>query len=66
MKDGARGQGVKYPLVIGLSNEHLLYTASPADFPVGGYEVDNTVYGITEAAIVIGEQEMLMQRLFAQ
>lgn len=64
MKDGARGQGVKYPLVVGLANEHLLYTASPADFPVGGYEVDNTIYGIYEAAVLIGEQEMIMRRLF--
>ena len=66
MKDGARGQGVKYPLVVGLANDHRLYTASPDDFTEGGYEVDSTVYGITEAAILIGEQELLMRKLFAE
>ena len=65
MKEGARGQGVKYPLVVGLANEHMLYTASPYDFPDGGYEVENTVYGPTEAAILIGEELMIMNRLFA-
>lgn len=66
MKDGARAQGVKYPLVVGLANDHRLYAAAPEDFAEGGYEPDSTVYGITEAAILIGEQEMLMRKLFME
>jgi hypothetical protein len=63
MKNGARGEGVKYPLVIGLANEEMLYSATPEEFPRGGYEVDNTIFGETEAGILIGEQLMLVRRL---
>jgi neutral ceramidase len=63
MKSGARGQGVRYPLVAGLANDHLMYTATPHDFERGGYEVDNTVLGPPEAGIIIGEQMLLVRQV---
>jgi neutral ceramidase len=62
MKAGARGQGVRYPLVAGLANDHLMYAATPHDFERGGYEVDNTVLGPPEAGILIGEQMLLVRQ----
>lgn len=63
MKNGARGQGVHYPLVAGLANDHLLYAATPDDFEQGGYEVDNTALGETEAGLIIGEQMLLVRKV---
>jgi len=66
MKAGAKGVGAKYPLVAGLSNDHLLYAAMPDDFEEGGYEVDNTAMGIIEAGLIIGEQMMMVRKLYQQ
>lgn len=63
MKQGARGQGVKFPLVAGLANDHGLYAATPAQFEQGGYEVENTVFGEIEAGLLIGEQMLLVRRV---
>lgn len=63
MKSGALGQGVKHPIVAGLANDTLLYCAAPEDFPQGGYEVGNTIFGETEAGTVIGEEMLLVRKL---
>jgi neutral/alkaline ceramidase-like enzyme len=63
MRDGAKGQGVPYPVVAGLANEIFLYCVTPEDFPDGGYEVGNTVFGKIEAGIIIGEEMLLVRKL---
>jgi hypothetical protein len=63
MREGARGQGARCPLVVGLANDHLLYTASPDDFAEGGYEVEMTALGLIEPALLIGEEMLLVRRL---
>ncbi len=65
MKSGARGEGVRYPIVAGLANDTLLYCATPDDFAQGGYEVGNTIYGKTEAGTVIGEEMLLVRKIMA-
>ncbi|HUT52077.1 MAG TPA: neutral/alkaline non-lysosomal ceramidase N-terminal domain-containing protein [bacterium] len=65
LKSGARGQGARYPIVAGLANDTLLYCATPEDFPKGGYEVGNTIFGEIEAGVVIGEQMLLVRKLMA-
>jgi len=66
LKSGARGQGVKYPVVAGLANSTMLYCATPEDFPQGGYEVGNTIYGEIEAGIIIGEQMLLVRQVMRE
>jgi len=63
LKDGAKGQGTPYPVVAGLANEIFLYCVTPEDFPDGGYEVGNTVFGKIEAGVIIGEQMLLVRQL---
>jgi hypothetical protein len=64
MKQGAKGIGADYALVAGLANDHLLYAATPEDFGEGGYEVESTVIGQMEAGLIIGEQMMLVRKLY--
>lgn len=64
MRNGAEGQGVPYPIVAGVANNTLLYCATPDDFKRGGYEVGNTVWGEIEAGIVIGEQMLLVRKVW--
>lgn len=66
MKQAARGLGIKYPLVAGLANDLVLYCATPADFTQGGYEVGNTLFGEIEAAVLIGEQMLLLRQVLRQ
>jgi hypothetical protein len=62
MKQGAKGQGVKYPVVAGLANDKSMYCVTPDDFPQGGYEVGLTIYGEIEAGVLIGEQMLLVRK----
>ena len=66
MKNGARGIGARYPLVAGLANNTMLYCVTPDDFPDGGYEVGNTIFGEIEAGMVIGEQMLLVRKLMGE
>ena len=66
MKAGAKGQGISYPVVAGLANAKLFYCVTPDDFPQGGYEVGLTIYGKTEAAMLIGEQMLLVRDTMQQ
>ncbi len=63
IKRSATGFGVEYPIVAGLANELWLYCATPDEFPRGGYEVGNTMYGEIEAGMVIGEMMMLLDKV---
>jgi hypothetical protein len=63
MREGAKGLGVKFPIVAGLADAGLLYCAAPDDFEEGGYEVDNTIWGPVEAGIIIGEELLMVQEL---
>ena len=63
MKQGAKGQGFKMPLVAGLANASYAYCVTPDEYDRGGYEADATMYGKIEAGLVIGEQMMLVRKL---
>ncbi len=60
MKESARGQGVRYPVVAGLANDTMLYCMTPDEFAQGGYEVSNTIFGKIEAGLIIGEEMLLV------
>lgn len=66
MKHGAKGQGAAWPLAVGVANGLLLYCVTPEEFPLGGYEVGNTIFGKIEAGILIGEQMMLVRRVLRE
>ncbi len=63
MKSGAKGHGVKYPIVAGLANDIFFYCATAEDFSQGGYEVGLTIYGEIEAGMLIGEQMLMVGKL---
>ncbi len=44
--------GYKYPVYVGLMNDHYLYVTTPEEFKKGGYEADNTMFGETESALI--------------
>jgi len=62
MKQGAKGQGARYPVIAGLANDKSMYCVTPDDFPQGGYEVGLTIYGEIEAGVLIGEQMLLVRK----
>jgi hypothetical protein len=59
----AKGFGYKYPVYVGLMNDHYMYAATPEEIKKGGYEAQNTVYGDVESAIIIGELTALAREL---
>jgi len=66
IKDGARGMGVKVPIIAGLANDKLAYCVTPDQIPEGGYEVGATLFGEIEAGLIIGEEMMLLRSLFVE
>jgi neutral ceramidase len=45
LKDHARRQGSRYPVIIGLANDHLGYLLTRAEMKKGGYEVGMSFFG---------------------
>jgi len=65
-KDAAKGIGYKYPLFVGLMNQHYMYSATPdmiKHAKKGDYEVGNTMYGEMEAGYIIGELALIAREL---
>jgi hypothetical protein len=65
-KDAVRGEGYKYPIYVGLMNQHYMYVATPdmiKHAKKGDYEVSNTMYGEMEAGYIIGELALIARDL---
>jgi hypothetical protein len=45
LKDHARAQGVRYPVIVGLANDHLGYFLTEKEMKKGGYEADVSFFG---------------------
>lgn len=45
IKAQARQCGARYPVAVGLADDHLMYFVTPEEFPKGRYEVTMNMYG---------------------
>jgi len=62
-RDAAQGAGYKYPLFVGMMNQHYMYVTTPQEYRKGGYEAGNTMYGEMEAGYIIGELALIAREL---
>jgi len=63
IKKNASELGYKYPIYVGMVNDHYLYLTTPEEFKKGGYEAGNTMFGESESEMVISELKSLSQEL---
>jgi len=63
IKQSALGFGYKYPIYIGLTNDHFLYCTTAEEYKKGGYEADSTMWGEREAGMMVGELIFLAKKL---
>jgi hypothetical protein len=63
LKRHARSLGWKYPLIVGLANDHLGYLLTEAEFGKGGYEAGVSFFGPRFGEELTGELERLVSRI---
>lgn len=63
IKQSALGFGYKYPIYVGLTNDHFLYCTTAEEYKKGGYEADSTMWGELEAGMMVGEMIFLAREL---